>query len=59
MFVGLFLAIQKMLVRETMKENLFSAKKEREREEEFFNKDVKLVDISEFFRAGRKRKSSI
>ncbi len=49
LFVGLFLAIQKMLVRETMKENLFSAKKEREREEEFFNKDVKLVDISEFF----------
>ncbi len=48
-FVGLFLAIQKMFVRGKTAENPFSTKKERQREEEFFSKDVKLVDISEFF----------
>lgn len=58
-FVGLFIAVQKAFVRAEDKENLFSTKKEREREEQFFSKDVNLVDISEFFGPEEPRKQSV
>lgn len=52
-FIGLFLAIQKMFVQKHS-EIYLSPKKEVEREEKYFNSDVKLVDINEFFNQSHK-----
>jgi hypothetical protein len=47
-FIGLFMAVQKMFVQKKSQMYL-TPKKEVEREEKYFNSDVKLVDINEFF----------
>jgi hypothetical protein len=47
-FVGLFMTVQKMFVQKNSQMYL-TPKKEVEREENYFNSDVKLVDINEFF----------